>query len=936
MSTAELAAPGSLEPLVLAQGARACGVDGATLDRAVSLALAPDGPDGALPGWRGGAPCAGLPAAEFYPSRGAGSRRLKALCAACPVKAPCLGSALFHGEHDGWWGGTSGNARRRLRAVLRDAGLMAATGEEAYIAWREDVADPPDVTPPRPARRKPWPHQRRAVAAVVEALGDGGRCQVAMATASGKTHVAMWAARALAAGHGVERVLVLLPSLALVAQTADVWASDDRWARVPRLAVCSDAGELELSATTEPSDVGAFMAGAGPRLVFATYQSYEVLVRAGVAFDLTVADEAHHLAGDVDKAFAGALRGEVPSARTLYMTATPKRFRRRGAGGADLVGMDDEQFGPRVFDFPLSDAVAAEVVADYRVIVAAVERSAFEAVAAQLPRQVDAHLLAGAIAVVRTMGADGLGSCLSFHSRVDRARTFSQLIGPVAEALGELRPPGPGWAGYMKGGTSVRIRRRLLARLGDPASWGVLANARAAGEGVDVPTLDVVAIVDPKNSEVDVMQATGRALRRPHDGKRVGTVLLPVLLTGEHDPADPLAGCDRRSIELVGGVLRALRAHDPELAGTLDRTRRHLGQAGPTRADFGALLRRRAARGLLQSRVQFRVPGDATGALTSAMALHMVREAAPAWEEAYGRLLAYVGQHGAVPGQATKVADETGTFSLGAWVSVQRQLHRRGLLSPERAEALEAVDCWSWLPREEGWWAKYEALRDFMVTHGRDPKMAGATGGYEWWKGVNVGQFLNVCRQAIGDKDGHWLEQFPDRMAALESIPGWRWSTKDADWDLSFSRLERYVAVHGHAAPRGSEHLVGDHMVDGQHMGRWVQKQRARIRAGTLRADRAARLRALPGWVDSYEGSADEAWDRMYLYLSLYVRTYRRLPGRHDTWAGANVGAWVTTQRAAVEGGSRPRSNMSAERVRRLEAIPGWRWTRRAVEARPG
>ena len=119
-------------------------------------------------------------------------------------------------------------------------------------------------------------------------------------------------------------------------------------------------------------------------------------------------------------------------------------------------------------------------------------------------------------------------------------------------------------------------------------------------------------------------------------------------------------------------------------------------------------------------------------------------------------------------------------------------------------------------------------------------------------------------------------------------------------------------------------------------MGRWVQKQRARIRAGTLRADRAARLRALPGWVDSYEGSADEAWDRMYLYLSLYVRTYHRLPGRHDTWAGANVGAWVVTQRAAVEGGSRPRSNMSAARVRRLEAIPGWRWTRRAVEARPG
>ena len=75
----------------------------------------------------------------------------------------------------------------------------------------------------------------------------------------------------------MDRVLVLLPSLALVAQTADVWAVERRWARVPWLAVCSDTGELDLVATTDPDEVGAFMAGDGPRLVFGTYQSYDVL-----------------------------------------------------------------------------------------------------------------------------------------------------------------------------------------------------------------------------------------------------------------------------------------------------------------------------------------------------------------------------------------------------------------------------------------------------------------------------------------------------------------------------------------------------------------------------------------------------------------------------------------------------------------------------------
>ncbi len=51
-------------------------------------------------------------------------------------------------------------------------------------------------------------------------------------------------------------------------------------------------------ATTDPDEVRAFMAGDGPRLVFGTYQSYDVLAAAACRFGLTVADEAHHLAGD--------------------------------------------------------------------------------------------------------------------------------------------------------------------------------------------------------------------------------------------------------------------------------------------------------------------------------------------------------------------------------------------------------------------------------------------------------------------------------------------------------------------------------------------------------------------------------------------------------------------------------------------------------------
>jgi hypothetical protein len=524
------------------------------------------------------------------------------------------------------------------------------------------------------------------------------------------------------------------------------------------------------------------------------------------------------------------LRGEIPADRILYMTATPKRFA-RARQGSEAVSMDEAGgFGRRVFDFTLDQAVAAAVIADYRVVVAAVERDVFDRVARQLDEDIDPHLLAGAIAVVRSMGEYQLGSCLSFHSRVDRARRFAELVGAVAEVLHADRPAHPGWAGFVHGNASVRIRRRLLARLSDRHSWGVLANAKALGEGVDVPTLDAVAIVDPKQSDTDVLQACGRALRRPTDTK-VGTVILPVLLTAHADPDDPLAGADPKSIELVSGVLRALRAHDADLGRRLDVARRSLARTRVTHdSSFGHRLRRIAARRLLRTRIELHVPDGPTGELAGAIALHVVRDATSSWEEAFARLEQWIADHGALPAQGERVPDETGTFSLGAWCSSQRTDYNKGLLAPERAARLNALPLWTWSPRDEQWWRKFAALKDYVDTHGALPRGDAQSMFRVEHQGVRVYQFAASCRAAVTPHDGAWLLKFPDRVAALEALPGWAWNTKDAEWETSFGRLERWVKLTGDAAPS-----VGN-LVDGQDVGKWVLKQRSRIRA-TLNGD---------------------------------------------------------------------------------------------------
>ena len=110
-------------------------------------AAPPERPSPALrgrraPHWRDRALCA-LPlfdADDWFPPRGPDpGRKAKAVCAACPVAAECLGYALEHGIREGIWGGLSeGDRRHRQRlARLREerrAALCKAPGRQPAAA----------------------------------------------------------------------------------------------------------------------------------------------------------------------------------------------------------------------------------------------------------------------------------------------------------------------------------------------------------------------------------------------------------------------------------------------------------------------------------------------------------------------------------------------------------------------------------------------------------------------------------------------------------------------------------------------------------------------------------------------------------------------------------------------------------------------------------
>ncbi|MFJ8186630.1 hypothetical protein [Streptomyces sp. NPDC096105] len=125
--------------------------------------------------------------------------------------------------------------------------------------------------------------------------------------------------------------------------------------------------------TTDPVELAHLAAGDGPFTVFCTYASLPVLTAAhrvhGMRpWDLAVVDEAHRTAGLLGKAW-GALHHDtdIPAARRLYMTATPRII---DSDDSVLASMDDESlYGPVVYCLDTGDAISAGLLADYQIVV---------------------------------------------------------------------------------------------------------------------------------------------------------------------------------------------------------------------------------------------------------------------------------------------------------------------------------------------------------------------------------------------------------------------------------------------------------------------------------------------------------------------------------------------------------------------------------------
>jgi superfamily II DNA or RNA helicase len=819
------------------------------------------------------------------------------------------------------------NVIHRGDKVIPVSQILLAGLETAPVVWPSDPARLKGGGARKPVKR--WPHQTEAINNVTKNLGKRG--QMISACGTGKTLAALWISERLEA----KRTLVLLPSLTLLSQTVSEWLANTKepFAYLP---VCSDdtvsrgndaavlfTSDLEFPVTTNPDDIATFLRKRVRQVVFSTYQSSHQIAEAQThnsvpGFDLVIADEAHRCAGKVSSVYGTVLDDEaIRAKKRLFMTATPRTYTARVQKKAreaeiEIASMDDEAvFGPVVHQLNFGEAIEKGLLSDYQVVVVGVDNSRYKQmvdkrriVKADRDIKTDAETLAKHVALVKAIRDYGLRRTISFHSRINTASEFANMLPKVVSWMPPRhRPEVEIVTDHVSGKMSTGERNRRLNRLRnlEPGQSAVLTNAQCLSEGIDVPSLDGVAFIDPRRSEVDIVQAVGRAIRRSED-KTIGTIVIPVFLSGTDDPDTALS---QSEFEPVWSIVRALRSHDDTLGEALDGIRFEMGRKG--------------GGGKPPKPIVFDIPKGISRKFAGAFATRLVEATTSSWNFNLGLLQNFVDREGHAQVPATHAEPfEGGEFRLGGWVSENRSIFSNGRLSQQRIKALEAVPGWVWDGNEAIYQEGLAALQAFVDREGH-ARVSQAH--VEPFRGneLNLGAWASTRRM---DYRAGGLSS--DRLADLEALPGWVWDPNEADFQEGLAALQAFVDREGHARVPAThaEPFEGGEF----RLGGWVNSMRTNFKTGGTRSlspERVAALEAVPGWVwDVREADFQEGLAALRAFVDR--EGHARVPAKHiESFEGGEfwLGRWVNSRRSNFRDG-----RLSPERIAAIEAVPGWIW----------
>lgn len=500
---------------------------------------------------------------------------------------------------------------------------------KSQIDWSKYDPKKPVVLKPKKELR---PHQEKALKDVESGLAAAERGKLIMACGTGKTFTALKVAEKLAGKGKRVLFLVpslSLLSQTLTEWTQEsktllhsfAVCSDSDIGKKRGQDEIVAAHELEYPATTEAKSLAREVEKLHDKnhmsVVFSTYHSIDVIGEAQkkhnlADFDLIICDEAHRTTGatfadeqDDESSFVKIHDNKnVKGKKRLYMTATPRIYAdvaeaKAEKDGTVLYSMNNEAYyGKELHVLTFSEAVVRGLLVDYKVIVLAMDEGH---VSARLQRALkdennqlrvdDAAKIIGCWKALSkqhqedpTDDRDPMRRAVAFCQVIEQqkgakvhkvsSKNIAAMFQTVVEEYQEQEEDHNTLkceAEHIDGSMNASEKEEKLQWLKDNApedTCRILSNVRCLSEGVDVPALDAVLFLTPRNSQVDVVQSVGRIMRNA-PGKKRGYVILPVVIPNDKTPEEALN--DNKTYKVVWEVLQALRSHDDRFDAMINK-----------------------------------------------------------------------------------------------------------------------------------------------------------------------------------------------------------------------------------------------------------------------------------------------------------------------------------------------------------------------------
>lgn len=512
------------------------------------------------------------------------------------------------------------NAKATLEDTTKPFSIIGLSQlRHAHFSWQKFNFAKENTDLSNKVIKKVRDYQNIAINKSLEYFKEHDRGKLIMAPGTGKTFTSLKIAEALMKKQGKKQfnVLYLVPSIQLLSQTLFGWNADvSEDIHMTSLSVVSDT-KANKKKNKDDDDLGAREIGFEPttkvedlinhykliesnnlpndmRVVFSTYQSIDVLKQAQKdgfpEFDLIIADEAHRTTGAIAEREGDSTFTEVHSNHNikgkirLYQTATPKIYDQNAKKKAKensivVSSMDDKSiYGEEIYRLGFGEAVERGILTDYKVSVLAVSESYINKDMQTLlssDNQLKVDDIGKIIGVWNAMvkrngitdeinGAP-LKRAIAFTDTIKHSKVISEEFNQVVNEYLDTQSTESFKVDvhHVDGGLNALEKEEQIDWLGnndiEENHARVLSNVRFLTEGIDVPNLDAIIFFSPKKSQVDIVQAVGRIMRKA-ENKQYGYIILPIVVADGSDPH--LALDNDKKYKQVWQVLNALRSTD--------------------------------------------------------------------------------------------------------------------------------------------------------------------------------------------------------------------------------------------------------------------------------------------------------------------------------------------------------------------------------------